>query len=599
MDKQNMLNCNRRDFLKAAGVGAAAIAIPSFVRNAGAASMADTKQNLVETDILVIGGGYAGIFAAIKGGEKGMNVTIVEKGTIFKSGLSPFAGGFMHFDGTKEYAQTLWEGANQIGNYVSNKDYYDMWVKNSKSRYEELNSWKFFYPQTKEYRNIARRKVKESGANIIERTMITHLMKQEGRIAGAAGFSLDTEKITVIKAKAVILCSGAGAFKTPGYYTNSLTSDGDSMAYRIGAEITGKEFNDTHWTHWKDPAASHDNWSTHVMGSPRGGGVSHLDGNLNLRMPLQAHTEGPPIIMGGSGPGGRGGRPGGEPSTGRGGRPGDDGGSSTGGEDRPGGGGPPGVRDMALPIVGGASAGLSVHKGEGLFPADDKCSSNIPGLFAAGDALGSMMCGALYSLGGGSTSGSAVQGAVAGESAAEYASSIGQQTIKASDLKKVKEEIYSSRSRDKGYNPAWVTQVLQGIMIPYYVLYVKKEDRLKAALTNIEFLREHFAGKLIAGDAHELRLAHETGNMLLNAEMKLRTSLFRTESRGNHYREDFPARDDKNWLAWIKIKNGNNEMKLSKVAIPKEWRPDDSMSYEERYPFSFPGEKEFLKGNAR
>ena len=42
----------------------------------------------------------------------------------------------------------------------------------------------------------------------------------------------------------------------------------------------------------------------------------------------------------------------------------------------------------------------------------------------------------------------------------------------------------------------------------------------------------------------ELRLAHETENMLLNAEMKLRASLSRTESRGTHYREDYPARDD-------------------------------------------------------
>lgn len=581
-ERNDGFNCSRRDMLKLAGLGAAALAIPGLARNAGTASMTNAKQTVVETDILVIGGGYAGIFAAIKSREKRMKVTIVEKGTIFKSGLSPFAGGFNYFDGTMEYAKTLWEGANQIGNYVSNKDYFDMWVENSKSIFVELNSWNFFYPQTEEYRNIAREKVKESGANIIERTMITHLMKRGGRIAGAAGFSLDSEEITVVKAKAIILCSGAGAFKTPGYYTNSLTSDGDAMAYRIGAEITGKEFTDTHWTHWKDPAASYDNWSTHVMGSPRAG-LSTLDGNLNLMMPIQAHTVGPPVKMGGSGPGGRGWPPGGEQP--------ENGGSRPGGK-------PPGVRDMELPVVGGASAGLSVHKGEGLFPADDKCSSNIPGLYAAGDALGSMMCGATYSLGGGSTSGSAVQGAVAAESAAAYAENTGQQQIKDSELKKVKEEIFASRSREKGYNPAWVTQVLQGIMIPYYVLYVKKEDRLKAALTNIEFLREHFAGRLIAKDAHELRLAHETGNMLLNAEMKLRASLFRTESRGNHYREDYPARDDKNWLAWIKIKNDGNLMTLTRVPIPKEWGPDDNMSYEERYPSTYPGEKEFLKGKS-
>ncbi len=41
-------------------------------------------------------------------------------------------------------------------------------------------------------------------------------------------------------------------------------------------------------------------------------------------------------------------------------------------------------------MMGGASAGMSQHKAEGLFSADDQCSSNIAGLYAAGDALGSI-----------------------------------------------------------------------------------------------------------------------------------------------------------------------------------------------------------------
>jgi succinate dehydrogenase/fumarate reductase flavoprotein subunit len=529
----------------------------------------------VVTDILVIGGGYAGIFAAIKAREAGKQVTIVEKGTIFKSGLSPFAGGFRYFSKSENDAKELWEGSSQVGNYVSNKDYYDMWVENSEAIYEELKSWNFFIPQDKEYRNIARRKVLQSGANAIERTMITHLIKEGDRIAGAAGFSIDTEELIVIKAKAVILCSGAGSFKSPGFYSNSLTSDGDSMAYRIGAEITGKEYVDVHPTHWDDPAASHENWRTHVNGSPDPG-IADLDGNLNLGLTLLAHTEGAPVTVKMGGP-----PPGGDKKVQA------EGGRGEGAR------GPQGIRDVNLPIVGGSSAGLSVHKAEGLFPADDKCASNIPGLFAAGDALGSMLCGGIYSLGGSATSGSAVQGAQAGKSAAAYVSNIKQPCIEEEKLERVKTEIVAPRVREKGYSPAWVTQVLQGLMIPYYVLYVKKEDRLKAVLTQIEFLRDHFADKLIAKDAHGLRLAHETRNMLLNAEMKLRASLFRTESRGTHYREDYPARDDENWLAWIKIKNENDEMVLSKVEVPKEWRPSANMSYEERYPLSFPGEARF------
>lgn len=49
--------------------------------------------------------------------------------------------------------------------------------------------------------------------------------------------------------------------------------------------------------------------------------------------------------------------------------------------------------------------------------------------------------------------------------------------------------------------------------------------------------------------------------MMLNAEMRLRASLFRTESRGMHYRENYPERDDPNWLAWVMLKEegGKNQ----------------------------------------
>jgi succinate dehydrogenase/fumarate reductase flavoprotein subunit len=131
--------------------------------------------------------------------------------------------------------------------------------------------------------------------------------------------------------------------------------------------------------------------------------------------------------------------------------------------------------------------------------------------------------------------------------------------------------MFAPRELEKGYDPAWVTQMLKFNTIPYYVLYIKKEYRLKAALKNIEFFRDHFASKMIASDAHGLRLVHETRNMLLNAEMKLKASLFRTESRGNHYREDYPEMDDNNWLAWVVIeKDKNNDMKLSKVPVKNQ-----------------------------
>jgi succinate dehydrogenase/fumarate reductase flavoprotein subunit len=135
-----------------------------------------------------------------------------------------------------------------------------------------------------------------------------------------------------------------------------------------------------------------------------------------------------------------------------------------------------------------------------------------------------------------------------------------------------------------------VTQILQNILTPYFIMYIKHGQRLQTALQQVEYLRDHLVPKLYAKDSHELRLAHETRNMVLNAEMRLRSSLFRTESRGNHYREDYPRRDDPTWLAWVKLKAENGEMKLWKEPIPEEWWPDLSKSYEEIYPVRFPGE---------
>jgi len=253
---------------------------------------------------------------------------------------------------------------------------------------------------------------------------------------------------------------------------------------------------------------------------------------------------------------------------------------------------------MSGGIVGGAAAGLGNHKSEGIWPVDDNYATKIPGLYAAGDSCGSMLGGAKYALLGSSASGSAVQGARAGEAAAKHTKKTNIGDIAKSKITNLKEITFLPRTLEKGYSPSWVTRILQNIMIPYYVTFVKKADRLEAAITNIEFLRDHFAPKLMAQNTHELRLAHDLRNMLVNAEMKLRTSLFRTESRGVHYREDFPYRDDENWLAWILVsqdKNGN--MALRKEPVPKKWHPDPSIPYEKRYPERFPGELDFIKSN--
>jgi succinate dehydrogenase/fumarate reductase flavoprotein subunit len=549
---------NRRAFIKGAlGISVAGAAIAAgLIKNRSPKEISQLMETALEqeTDILVIGGGIAGVFAALRASRNGAKVVLVDKGSVGRSGQTPFANGFAVFDESNGDDRATWHknmATNTEG--INRPEYLDQLMDYSKEIYEEMKSWG---ATEVGFGKVLRKKIYDEGIQIIERTMLTTLLEKDGKVAGAVGFKLDSEEAVVIKAKSVLLCTGAGAFKPNGFQVRSLTSDGDAMAYRIGGKISGKEFVDTHFTGSDNPAYCWGNWKnqweTGIMKTENGPEANGM--GLDLNMYHSAHAASIPVTMGPP-PGGDGERKPPERSDSRRKAPGMEGGK------------PPGMGDGDP--IGGSTAGMGVHKSEGLFPTDARCGTNIEGLFAAGDCLSSMLVGGKYvGVIGFSLAGSATQGALAGEVGAEYIKKSDMPDISDSTIKKIKEDMFASRELEKGYSPAWVTQMLQFNMIPYYVLYIKKEDRLKAALKNIEFFRDHFADKMIASDAHELRLVHETKNMILNAEMKLKASLFRTESRGNHYREDYPERNDRDWLAWVVIKKDEDgSMKLSKVPV--------------------------------
>ena len=554
----------RRTFLALSGAtaGLASLGMAAWAQNNVEIDVDAVTNTTHATDVLVIGGGMAGLFAAVKAHDAGAATMIVSKGRLGSSGLTPFGKGFFVFDPATE--------TGTIGDFVAavsrsalgtnNPAYTRQLAEHSLDRARELTEWGFF-DQTLANRPFMR-PITERAIPLLERVVITHLIKEDGRIAGAAGFRLDAEETVTIRAKSVILCTGAGGFKPNGFPLGDLTHDGSIMAYQIGARITGKEWNDGHSTRSTNPAACYDGWGDMFERIPSTNGVEvHHD--LGVDINYRAYMTGNPVAGGpgaeqptdeiaggpfvpeefknrappeGGGPGGKGGAPGGPP---------------------------PGFSPGAN--VGGASAGMAIHKSEGLVPVDDRCASNIPGLYAAGDALGSHMAGGIYTQIGSSLAGSAVQGAIAGEAAAEYAGLADTPVIPDARIAEIVAEILAPLRREAGYGPAWVTQTLQGIMIPNFVLYIKKGTMMQAALAYLEELRDHHAPMLRAANMHELRLAFETRNMILSAEMKLRASLMRTESRCSHYRLDYPELDDENWRAWINIhQSADGSMQLEK-----------------------------------
>ena len=570
---------SRREFITIAGgvTGIAALSslglFGGWGENRPESSLKNTTRKIKTCDVLVIGGGMAALFAAVKAHDAGAKVIVVSKGRLGSSGATPFAKGFFVYD-PKTAKYSLDEFVELVGRSAidtNNPVYTRQMAEHSKACAEELREWGFFNSVL--YDKPFRKPIDQRGIPVVERVMITHLIKENNRAVGAAGFSIDEPRAYFFNAKAVILCTGAGGFKPNGFPIRDLTHDGTAAAYRIGAKITGKEWNDGHWTRADYPAACFNSWGDMFTRKPGITGVE-IHHDLGVELNYLAYVKGNPVKMGPPGnieamnikdgpyrppefnrrfPERKPARPDRE----RGHRP------------RKGEGPPPGGGGS---IMGGASAGMSIHKAEGLVPIDDRCASNIPGLYAAGDALGSHMSGGIYTQIGSSLAGSAVQGAIAGKAAAEYAAKNQLISIPKNKIKKIENEIFAPLRRDAGYGPSWVTQTLKSIMIPNFVLYIKKESILKAALAYVEELRDHHLPMLRAADLHELRLAHETMNMVLNAEMKLRASLMRTESRCSHYRLDYPKPDFENWQAWINIyKDKDGSMKLEKQPF-STWR---------------------------
>ncbi len=574
MNNQNHtgpLNCNRRDFLKYAGIGAAAFTLGNIplISNA-ATTMTQINSNVYDTDVLIVGGGIAATFAAIKARQQGVRVTLVDKGYVGRSGLTPWFHGFAHYDpkDPNKTSPAAWlHGFMQATEFMSRKDYIDLFLEDSKDRWEELCSWVPAKSLPTGKGPYLREQIEKSGTQIIEGVMIAELLKKDDRIVGAIGIPRDEDNAIVFKAGAVVLCTGAGTFKSPGWPMSPNTFDGHIMAYKMGAQIAGKEWNDFHWTNPENPGDCWANYGDHLrmpLESPTDPGAHSLRNIFWSAYDGVPAADAPPSSGKLPGPPPQG-SPGEKPS-----------------------GPPPDKGNRVL----GAALGCAEHRMDGIFPKDNRCWSGVEGLYAAGDA----MCTGGVGTKGSSSPGCAVQGARAGIYAAEHARQTKQIFLSKTEINTVKSRIFQSRVREKGYSPQWVTRTIQNTMMPYYVLYVKKQDRLEAALTNIKFLKDHFLPRLVAGDPHELRLALETENMIINAEMKLRASMFRKESRHSHFREDFPYRDDKNWLAFVVLRKKGDRMNINKWDIPREWLPTSllKLSYKDRYTDRFPGEEAYL-----
>ena len=201
----------------------------------------------------------------------------------------------------------------------------------------------------------------------------------------------------------------------------------------------------------------------------------------------------------------------------------------------------------------------------------DTQMSTLPGLFAAGE-VGAGLHGA-NRLGGNSLSDLLVFGMRAGKYAAEFAGRQGSARVDTQQADAVvRSALEPFDRRSNGEGPFQVEHDLQAMM-QELVGIVRREDEIRTAIERLKALRERAAKVSVPGNREYnpgWHTALDLQNLLTVSEIVARAALERKESRGGHFRDDYPEKDPSYGKFNILIKRGaTGEMQITREPIPE------------------------------
>jgi succinate dehydrogenase / fumarate reductase flavoprotein subunit len=205
----------------------------------------------------------------------------------------------------------------------------------------------------------------------------------------------------------------------------------------------------------------------------------------------------------------------------------------------------------------------------GILVDPDSQMSTVPGLFAAGECAAGLH--GANRLGGNSLSDLLVFGKRAGEYAARFAKSNGPTRLNPKEIDEAARRALAPFERGAaGENPFALQSELQDVM-QNLVGIVRLENEMLQALEKIAALRERAARAGITGNREYntgWHTALDLDNMLVISEMIALAALERKESRGGHFRDDYPEKDPE-WAKYnIKITRGaDGRPKLERVPV--------------------------------
>lgn len=550
---------------------------------------------LFTSDILVIGGGMGGLVTAIKAKETNPNldILIVDKGTIGWSGQATKAGNGIR--ATKKAEGAILKAMGYLVNshteFLNDQEFLKEYLKAHVDNIEYMHhcgvklsvnedgtvSYFDMIPGALDCAGIEinvcrslRAFALKLGIRMLSRVNIFELLTSDsGRVIGAIGFDMDKAKCKIFQAKAIAMATQGCHFKKIGLEFMGYGT-GVGAAYRAGAVMRNVEFStQTDIVFKKNNTPIYGGFNLlynkhgeNITKKYCNGTLLEVSPELVIGMLEEIKQDNGPLWCDLEHP------------------------------------------DDIRKIIGGQShdnemrmlrdkLGWEHHvfkKTErsfgdvGLTPettikmvlqvepikVDIEYRTDVEGLWAPGK-ISTQGCAYFGWTRGDGVGNAATTGIMAGASIARYASNQTLEELSLSQVRTYKDKIYAPLHRNTTKKPKEIFDTIERYIFQVDKLLTKTEEGIHSVLNEVEEMKRMIP-MLSADDPHSLAKCLEAADSVLCLEMVFRAADERKESRGQmypHYRLDYPGHDDKNWLKWINIRQGQEDkMELFTEDIP-------------------------------
>src|SRR5215218_3520013 len=593
------------------------------VRTSNDSNDNEDKISSRSCDVLIIGGGSAGLRAAIEAHDTGSQVLIVSKNrrgdphtVLARGGINAALGTMDPQDNWMIHtADTLREGL-----FIGDYDKAEVLCKSAPDAVTELVNWgarfhrepdgrltqRFFGAHTyrrtcffgdwtgKEIIRVLMKQVRLRKIKFVDNVYITKLLKstniektqgakekgkEKEEILGAMGIDLKRKDIIIFKAKCVILATGGYTRVYPVSSSRIFENYGDgiALAYEAGVDLVDMEMVQFHPTGMVWPKKALGTLATEAIRGEGGILLNSKDERFMKNYDPERMELGPRDVVARAVYN--------EIVSGR--------GTKHGGVWLD-------VTHLRKEVIQERlttmyeqfqkldgidiskekmEVGPTAHYSMGGVVVDIKCRTKVKGLFAVGEVI-SQIHGA-NRLGGNSLLGTVVFGKIAGREAATKVAREKKRTINGKSSSSI---IGITYNNDKRLAPTLfaVKQPLRFCIQIQQVMHenagiIREASKLRKGIKKISELEKTFYSKNNVLRSHKnyenVVSTWEVRSALVVCEAVLRSASMRQESRGAHYRSDFPDRDGRKWKVNIYCRKSGREMVLFKRPVSKVREP--------------------------